>query len=463
MMLWPAIALVSLAVLALLLRPLLRREAAGEGPGDEAADRAVYRDQLAELERDLGRGLVAPEAAAAARLEIERRLLATDRAGAPEARQSPERRRGLAAALAILLGAGAALLYLELGSPHLPDRARLAATAPAPDAAEPAAIDPTLAAEAAALAARLDANPSDAAGWARLGNLHLQMARYDAARIALEQAIQQGAPDAVTQSLYGEALTQLDQGSVGPDAATAFRKALAAEPKDPRARYYLGLLAAEEGDFERALVAWRALLAETAADAPWRKLLEQSIVVAERAQGGPPAPPAADAEVAPPAPDADALAAAAAMTPEEREGFIRSMVDGLAERLAAAPDDLEGWQRLAHAYGVLGEAEKARDAWAKAVALAPDRLDLLLDYAGAIVAATPEGTPFGAAFDAAVAKIRASEPGNLAALYFAALGEARHGRPQEARALFEELLEALPLDAPQRRQIEREIEALGAG
>jgi cytochrome c-type biogenesis protein CcmH len=50
--------------------------------------------------------------------------------------------------------------------------------------------------------------------------------------------------------------------------------------------------------------------------------------------------------------------------------MIRAMVKRLATRLAANPDDAEGWQRLAKAYGVLGETQKAEEAAARAAALA---------------------------------------------------------------------------------------------
>ena len=44
----------------------------------------------------------------------------------------------------------------------------------------------------------------------------------------------------------------------------------------------------------------------------------------------------------------------------------RASVDGLEERLKAMPADLEGWQRLIRARAVLGEMDKAREAYATA-------------------------------------------------------------------------------------------------
>jgi cytochrome c-type biogenesis protein CcmH len=61
------------------------------------------------------------------------------------------------------------------------------------------------------------------------------------------------------------------------------------------------------------------------------------------------------------------------MTPEERQTMIRTMVEGLAERLAQQPDDVEGWLMLARSYATLGEDEKAREARARADALMRER------------------------------------------------------------------------------------------
>jgi cytochrome c-type biogenesis protein CcmH len=58
--------------------------------------------------------------------------------------------------------------------------------------------------------------------------------------------------------------------------------------------------------------------------------------------------------------------AMAALSAEEREARIRSMVERLAVRLAQAPADAEGWRALARAYRVLGETDRARAAEARA-------------------------------------------------------------------------------------------------
>jgi cytochrome c-type biogenesis protein CcmH len=88
---------------------------------------------------------------------------------------------------------------------------------------------------------------------------------------------------------------------------------------------------------------------------------------------------AREAGIAPPAavapnvagPSAADVEAAQAMTPEERQAMIRAMVERLATRLEANPDDAEGWQRLAKAYRVLGETQKAEEAASRAALAKP--------------------------------------------------------------------------------------------
>lgn len=467
-LLWIAIALLTAGALLALLWPLLR---AAEPMPPVGGDDAVYRDQLNELKRDLDRQLIDPVAAAAAQLEIERRLLATDVAALPLRRQSPPTRRRLVLVLAVILAAGAPVLYLELGAPGLPDQPMRQASL-APRSVDTAVPPPSpelqpLADAAKLLAAKLDANPSDATGWARLGDLYLTLQRFEEAATALEQAIQQNADPKLTQARYGEALTQMADGQVTPEAAGALRKGLAADPADPRARFYLALAAAEAGRIDEAIAAWKQLLAEAPPDAGWRRMVEQTIAAAERAKAGMAmaATPGATAAAAPSdssGPTADDMAAMANLTPEEREAKIRSMVDGLAQRLQSDPNDLEGWLKLSRSYGVLGESDKATEALGHAASLAPDRTDIQLDYAGALLQGTPETAPLPPTFDETLARVRAKEPGNLALLYFDGLGAARGGRPADARKLWTRLLAALPADAPLRSHLEDEINALPA-
>src|SRR5690349_3180843 len=217
MMFWVLAALLSAAVLALFAWPLLRGRS--DRPAANA-DLAVYRDQLAELERDVARGVLPEKEAASARLEIQRRLLAA--ANAPVA--APKKNAPVAIwAVALLLPAIAVAIYLHLGSPSLPGQP-LASRTIAPNG------DQQLVNLADMLQAKLNIDPSDPKAWALLGKIDGELGRYQASAAAYATAIARhqargDAPDADLQSRYGEALSAAADGQVTPKAKAAFAAA----------------------------------------------------------------------------------------------------------------------------------------------------------------------------------------------------------------------------------------------
>ncbi len=396
--LWIAMAALTAAALILLLVPLLRRDRAAETDRG-AYDIAVYRDQLAEVDGDLERGVLTPEQAEAARLEIQRRMLAA----APDAdpgtagkAATPARRSNMAAALiiAVTVPAGAVALYLGLGSPDDPDRplaARTAAPAHVDGGGQPGSVESMV----AGLAKRLEAEPDNLDGWLMLGRSYATLERYGEAAGAYRRAADLIDADAdpglaaAVGSNWAEALVMADGGAVGATARELFRRARAADPFNPKPRFYLGLERARAGDRQGALAEWVDLVAVSPPDAPYLAAVRQQIAEAAASLGIDPAtltpsPEAAElaktvmepsatargpapaapapAPAAAPGPTRADMEAAASMTPEERAEMIRGMVERLAARLEENPDDPAGWDRLAKAYEVLGEREKAAEA-----------------------------------------------------------------------------------------------------
>jgi cytochrome c-type biogenesis protein CcmH/NrfG len=66
-------------------------------------------------------------------------------------------------------------------------------------------------------------------------------------------------------------------------------------------------------------------------------------------------------------PAAEKIAKSEATPPHENDAAIRSMVDGLADRLESSPRDVEGWTRLMRSRVVLGEREVAASAFRRAL------------------------------------------------------------------------------------------------
>jgi cytochrome c-type biogenesis protein CcmH len=460
MMFWVLVALLSAVVVGLFAWPLIRPQ---RQKGEAGADLGVYRDQLGELEREVARGLLPESEAAAARLEIQRRLLAAGQmeSARPARPEGSRISRPLSWALALLVLPAAALaIYFDLGRPGLPA---------VPFAGRPAAVatDQDLAKIVDMLAAKMKANPGDPRGWTLLAEAEGKLGRYKESAAAYAQAIAQhqakGDPaDAELRSRYGEALAAAADGQVTPQARQAFTAALAIDPKEPRARFYIALAESQAGHVEAALNQWVALEADSPADAPWRPVLAAQIEGAAKQLGRDPAtlpgrkpPPAAGAS-----PTAEDMAKAASLTPEQRAAFIDSMVSGLAQRLKTAPDDIDGWLKLANAYDKLGRAEDARAAWHEAASRAPDRLDAQLAYAAAAAPIADKG-PLPVDFAASVARIRKLAPSNGLGLYCAGLVARANGDKAAAKALWQQVLPLTPEGSLQRQELEAKIADLG--
>lgn len=346
MTLWFVLALMTAAAVFAVLWPLARRVSPMRGD----ADVAVYRDQLAEVERDRVAGLIAAGEAEAARVEVARRLLAAGQPNPIEAaagKGANRRRRATAAAVIVLLPLGASLIYGRLGSPWLPD-APLAARQQVPRQQLPLE---TLIAQ---MEAYLAANPQDGRGWEVIAPVYLRLGRFEDAVNARKNALRLSGATAAREADYGEALVGAANGVVTADAKAAFERAVGRDPRNPKARYFLGFAAEQDGRRDQAVAAWRALLEIPSLDPGWAELTRRSLARLD--------PDAAQAT----GPTPSDVEAAENLAPEQRAQMIRGMVERLADRLKRDGSDLEGWQRLVRAYMVLGEPETAKAAAADA-------------------------------------------------------------------------------------------------
>ena len=129
------LALLTTATVAALLVPLLRRQIVRRDRLQ--SDAAVYRDQLAEVERERERGALPAAEADAARTEIERRLLAAADRDRAEPEASASWHRFLVPALCLLIPLFALGLYLRIGQPGVPAAPFVARSAPAAIEAPP--------------------------------------------------------------------------------------------------------------------------------------------------------------------------------------------------------------------------------------------------------------------------------------------------------------------------------------
>lgn len=349
---WALAALLSGAAVALILFRAARAER-GAGARDPALE--VYRRQLGEIDEQAERGLLGPEEHKAARAEAGRRLLheADVSAAAPAAPSAAGRRLVLAAALIAPLLAVAG--YMMLGSPGFPDQpfqARLNNWR----RSDPSTLGlPQMAAVLESMAAR---RPKDAQPLLFLARVQSGEGDMAGAARSLRRALLLDGSRPDVWIGYGEALMAAQDGTITPDAREAFRKAAALDPKALEPRYFLARADIADGRVSQGLEVWKALAAALPDGDERKAPLKAEIAETERT-GALPVPPA---PAEPPPQEAAAQAA-----------FIQGMVDRLASRLKASPDDPPGWARLIRAYGVLGQTAKREAAMGEARRLFKDR------------------------------------------------------------------------------------------
>ena len=350
MLFWFLIAALTAAAMLAVLLPLSSGRNTSNAVSGAATDTDVYRQQLDELADDEAQGRIGPVEAKAARAEIARRLIAAERsANAVHAAAGDSRlRRRVAAVFGLVAVPAFALsLYFVTGAPDLPGQplaARIAAES------ENQRIDDLV----NRVESHLARNPEDGPGWEVLAPVYMRLGRPANAAMALRNTIRILGPTAARQADLGEALVAMQGGIVTAQARKAFQVAIEHDPAAAKPRFFLALAKEQDDDAAGAAEDWRALLADTPPDAPYRRSIELALAGSGSQSGGPPAPP--------PGPTAEDVANAQSMSAEQQRTMIDGMVSQLAERLTSEPDDTEGWLRLVRAYAVLDRRQEARQA-----------------------------------------------------------------------------------------------------
>ena len=401
---WITAGAMVLAVTALLVAALLRGRV--DGAPVAAYDLQVYRDQLAEVDRDLGRGVIGAEDAARLRTEVSRRVLDADRAmkAAQTGDAGPGAGRAAIALTVAITVIGTIAGYWQLGAPGYPDmplQARIAMAEEArltrPTQAEQEAkvpatprtdADPNLLALMDKLRVAVAGRPDDLRGQELLARNEAGLGNYIAAYRAQAQVITIKADAATADDFATLAELQIlaASGYVSPEAEKALTEALRRDAKNGLAQYYSGLMLAQIGRPDTAFQIWRGLLENSSVQDPWFAPLQAQIAGLASFAGVHYTPPGASTAPMMPGPGEADMAAAADMSDADRQAMIEGMVDQLSNRLATEGGTAQEWAQLITALGVLGRKEQAQEIYTEAkqrFAAQPDDLASLAEVATA--------------------------------------------------------------------------------
>lgn len=376
MIFWTISVALAVLVALVLARSLLRRQDIAV-PDASEFDLQVYRDQLAEVERDVARGVIPKQDAEQARTEISRRILSADANRDQSTSEENAPSRVLIGAIAVVTIAGSIAMYLWQGQPgygdlalkdriafaeelreNRPDQATAVASLP------PFVPSADLSAEFTTLMERLRetvaARPDDLQGHLLLAQNEARIGNFTAAAQAQEIALRIKGDNITAEDAadYGELLVMAAGGYVSPQAESAFRAALNRDELDGRSRYYIGLMMIQTGRPDIAFRLWDALLRRGPKDAAWIDPILAQIDTVSQLAGVTYTVPAIGAGDAP-GPSAEDIENASQMSPAERMEMIGGMVDGLSNRLATEGGPPQDWARLITSLAILGNPDQA--------------------------------------------------------------------------------------------------------
>jgi cytochrome c-type biogenesis protein CcmH len=368
---WIAAGMMGFVVGAVLMRALRLPT-----PEQAAPHLTVYRDQLAEVERDLARDVIAPEEATRLRTEVSRRLIEASKSAPLTAKISENANLPMLAIFAAV--AGALGLYLVLGVPEyedLPLHKRLVMAeqvyAGRPSQAEMEKSAPSRApvqadAQFTALITQLRdvvaKRPNDVTGLTLLARNEAILGNYAAASAAYQHLIAAKGDTASAEDHLNAAQTMIATtgGLVSAEAEAHLKSVLQIDPRNGMARYFSGLMFAQTGRPDRAFALWEPLLREGPQTALYIEPIGNMIQDLADAAGIKYAAPDAKG------PSASDIANAEQMTDADRQDMIKTMVAGLESRLMTEGGSVEEWRKLINALGVL--QDPARQAVAIAAA-----------------------------------------------------------------------------------------------
>jgi cytochrome c-type biogenesis protein CcmH len=266
---WLSAAALAVAALVVLLRPFLRRQHGRGEVSREAANIAIYRDQVRELDADLAAGTLAQADYDRSRREIEARLIEDMPGGEPAAQRGG---RGAALAVGIALPLLAAAIYFAVGEPR--------SIAPTPDAER-------FEVAMGRLAAHLRENPDDGQGWRLLGRSYVVLGRFDEAVEAYKRATARFPRDAQLFADYADALAMARGRTLEGEPEKLILHALELDPQNLKALALAGTVAFDRGDFARAAAYWKRMLPLVQPGSEDASTAAANVAEAERLAGTP--------------------------------------------------------------------------------------------------------------------------------------------------------------------------------
>lgn len=272
---WILTALLALAAGVLVARPLWRART-HDGTQQADSNLAALRDQVREIDADLAAGTLGAEQHAAAREEIEKRVLTDVLDVNTGTAAGGGASRALAGMLVVCIPMAAFGLYALLGNPG-------AIGTPKHSAADISSMTPEHFMEMTTkLAEKLKQDPSDTKGWLMLGKAYKVLDRLPAAAAALDEGVKRAPADPEMLTEYAEVLALSQGGNFAGRPEQMIQRALKAAPNHPKGLTMAGAVAFEKRNYSAAIAHWQRLHGLVKSDVELQKALLAGIAEASR-------------------------------------------------------------------------------------------------------------------------------------------------------------------------------------
>ena len=401
--LWSICVLLLIIAVVLLIKPLFKTYSDDElAQNQKQANRRkelnieLYEQKKAQIEVDCANGLLDEESKIQAQNEIEHSLIqdAEVSTSSELVQLSGSHAKKLAAAFLVFITVFSVIVYAVIMPQNIEQIVLNKQPAMSPNMGQQA---PDISSMVVSLENKLKADPNNIQGWNMLGRSYVVLQQFADAVGAYEKALelskspqpdnspQEEIPD--LEINYVEALMQTGDKQNYQKARTQLQVLLNANPDNGDALWFMGFLDYESDNLPLAVQHWTHLLALLPANSEQAQIVNTylSRVRAELPDGH----PAKIAEQAPIIPQNNAPKGPAPgqqMTgSSEEQAFIAAMIARVENRVKENPQDLKGWKALGKSYTVLKRYTDSANAYAKAVALDNNDVELMMNYTDAVI------------------------------------------------------------------------------
>lgn len=477
--LWTVCAVLLVIAVVILSRPLFRKYSEAElAQKQELANRRkklnieLYEQKKAQIEQDFANGLLDEEARIEARNEVEHSLLHdTSVAHDTELVQIDNgMARKLVLSFLFFIPIFSIVTYAFIKPDNLETIVMNQASASMPGGQKKV---PDIGAMVASLENKMKENPDNIQGWTMLGRSYVVMKRYPEAVNAYQKALDltikkdrvEGRSDLKIDLV--EVLLQVGGEPNYEQARTLLAELLDSDPDNADALWFMGFLDYQQGNKEQTIQRWKRLLSMLPVEGEQaqivrsymtqvvKELPEDSQLRADQSQPWSQPPPQQEKQAQVPKGPAPGQQMTGS---KDEQAFIASMVARVEARVKADPQDLKGWTTLGKSYGVLGRYQDSAVAYGKAVAIDSSDVNLMINYANAVIKAD-DPQLYSQARDF-FKQMLDKNPDNVDTLFLSGLMARAAGDKMAAKQYWQKLLPLLPADSPAALNVEKYLQEL---